>query len=252
MTETNSPTIEILAFSPHPDDAEIGCRGSLLLASRRGQRVGIVDLSDGERATRGCVEKRSLEREDASKRLGLSVRLGLGLPDTQISIDDASVRKIVEVLRDLRPQIILVPYPEDRHPDHVTAAALVRRATFLAGVGNIFDKPAHHVGALIYYMIHQPFSPSFVVDVSSVWSEAYSVLAAYESQFGLNDTETTESITALAHPGFMRTLEARAVYYGAMIGVGYGEPFWQPGPLSMRSLSDLNILNMNSGYCIYR
>ena len=231
-------SLDILAFSPHPDDAEIGCSGTLLLAARARQRVGIVDVTDGERATRGTVDSRRLERDDAARRLGLSARLSLGLPDTRVAADDDAVERTVRLLRTLRPRIVLLPYPEDRHPDHAATTALVRRAVFLAGVEKVFEGPPHRASAVMHYMIHTPFTPSFVVDVSAVWAERVHVLAAYGSQFGQAAGSDDAPSTALSHPSFMQALDARAIHYGAMIGVARGEPFWQPGPVFMRSLED--------------
>lgn len=72
--------LDVLAFSPHPDDAEIGCAGALALALRQGLRVGVADLTNGERATRGTPVGRATERDAATQTLGLSERIALGLP----------------------------------------------------------------------------------------------------------------------------------------------------------------------------
>ncbi len=231
--------IDILAFSPHPDDAEIGCSGALILAARAGQRTGIVDVTDGERATRGTPETRSLERAEASRRLGLATRLSLGLPDTLVAVDEDALGRVVEVLRTLRPRLVLLPYPEDRHPDHGATTELVRRAVFLAGVGKAFEGAVHRVGALVHYMIHGPFTPSLVIDVSSVWAERCHVLDAYGSQFYMRQDSGDAAETALSHPSFMQALDARAIHYGAMIGVVRGEPYWQPGPVPVHTLTDV-------------
>jgi bacillithiol biosynthesis deacetylase BshB1 len=235
---SHSPSLDILAFSPHPDDAEIGCGGSLLLAAWAGQRVGIVDVTDGERATRGTVDSRRLERDEAARRLGLSVRLSLGLPDTRVAVNDDAIERTVGLLRTLRPRMVLLPYPEDRHPDHAATTALVRRAVFLAGVEKVFEGPPHRAGAVVHYMIHEPFTPSFIVDVSAVWPERVHVLAAYGSQFGQVTGPDGAPSTALSHPSFMQALDARATHYGAMIGVARGEAFWQQAPVFMRGLAD--------------
>lgn len=234
-----SAGIDILAFSPHPDDAEIGCSGSLLLAAKAGQRAAIVDVTDGERATRGTPEIRRLEREEAARRLGLATRLSLGLPDTMVAVDESALGRVVEVLRRLRPRLVLLPYPEDRHPDHAATTELVRRAVFLAGVRKTFAGPAHRVGAVVHYMIHGPFTPSFIIDVSSVWAERRRVLEAYASQFGAHTVSGETEGTALSHPSFMQALDARAVHYGAMIGAARGEPYWQPGPVPVDTLTDV-------------
>jgi bacillithiol biosynthesis deacetylase BshB1 len=239
MTASPEADIDILAFSPHPDDAEIGCSGALLLAAGAGQRTGIVDVTDGERATRGTPEIRRAEREKAAQRLGLATRISLGLPDTLVAVDENALGRAVEVVRRLRPRLVLLPFPEDRHPDHGATTELVRRAVFLAGVRKAFEGPAHRVGAVVHYMIHAPFTPSFVIDVSAVWEERRRVLEAYGSQFGADAASDETGGTALSHPSFMQALDARAVHYGAMIGAARGEPYWQPGPVPVDTLTDV-------------
>jgi hypothetical protein len=86
-----------------------------------------------------------------------------------------------------------------------------------------------------------------VVDVTSAWSEKLRVLDAYRSQF--HREPGASPTTALDHPSFHTVLEARAVHYGAMIGVAFGEPYWQPGPVALRDLSDL--FTPSSGYNVY-
>lgn len=244
-------TFDILAFSPHPDDAEIGCGGALLLAAKAGQRTGIVDITDGERATRGTVDTRRLERDEATRRLGLSARISLGLPDAGVIVDDDALGRVVGLLRTLRPRIVLLPYPEDRHPDHAATTAMVRRAVFLASVEKVLEGAPHRAGVLIHYMIHEPFNPGFIVDVSAVWAERCHVLAAYGSQFGQAEGPDEARSTPLSHPSFMQALDARAIHYGAMIGVARGEPFWQQGPAFMRGLADAAPPNADGGYRMF-
>ncbi len=77
-------SLDILAVAAHPDDVELGCSGSLLLAARKGQSVAIADLSIGEMSTRGTVASRQAEADTAAHILGLGERRNLGLPDSKI------------------------------------------------------------------------------------------------------------------------------------------------------------------------
>ena len=47
--------IDILAFGAHPDDVELGAGGTLCKAVALGQKVVIIDLTQGELGTRGSV-----------------------------------------------------------------------------------------------------------------------------------------------------------------------------------------------------
>lgn len=234
---TTDTPVDILAFAPHPDDAELGCGGSLILAASQGLRVAVADLSAGEKSSRGTLADRDREKQQAAQLLGLSARFCLGLPDTDIGADPAHRTPLIELIRALRPRLVLAPYWDDRHPDHAAAGQLVRQACFLAGVGRVALGQPHRPEWLYFYMLHQPFEPSFVVDVSAVWERKMAAVRAYASQFQAARAEAT---TALSRPDFRRFLEARAIYFGAMIGAAYGEAFYLPGPAPLHHLPGLH------------
>jgi bacillithiol biosynthesis deacetylase BshB1 len=225
--------LDILAFSPHPDDAELGCGGSLILAADSGLNVAVADLSAGEMSSRGTAEERQGEKEEAADRLGLRSRILVGLPDGEIGTEPAHRLAVIQLIRETRPRLVLAPYGQDRHPDHVRASQLVKDACFLAGVGKIGTGGPYRPEWVYYYMIHHPFEPSFVVDVSSVWDRKMAAVAAYRSQFQSADGEFQ---TAISRPDFMRFVEARSIVYGAMIGAAYGEAFYLPGPVPLGGL----------------
>ena len=82
--------LDILAFAAHPDDVELTMGGTVLLQSRMGRKVGIVDLTRGELGTRGNAETRIAEANAAGKMLGIVVRENLGMKDGFIRNDEAS------------------------------------------------------------------------------------------------------------------------------------------------------------------
>ncbi len=225
--------LDVLAFSPHPDDAEIGCGGALALAARRGQRVGLVDLTDGERATRGSPERRAAEKEEATRTLGLSERIALGLPDGGLGQSREAIALVVDVLRDSSPRTVLVPNDVDRHPDHEEAARLVRRGCFEAGLGSVGNGALHRPAHQFSYMAHSPFDPSFVLDISEVWEQKQAAVTCYRSQFSPDGGETA---TALSGAGFLEVLEVRARWFGALIGARHGEPYLCRGPVPLDEL----------------
>ncbi len=197
-------------------------------------KTAIVDLSEGEKSTRGTVAVRRKEKAVAAERLGLSERLGLKLPDTQIGMSAAQEAKVVACLRKLRPRLVLAPYPEDRHPDHAETAHLFKRSGFLAGVGKVGRGSPHKIERLLHYCIHQPFTPSLVFDITSVWPDYQKGVDAYQSQFFGG-----AAATVLGDGHFLRSLEARARHYGAMVNAEYGEPYFSPAPLRFESPAGL-------------
>ena len=230
-------TLDILAIAAHPDDAELGCGGSLLLAARIGLRAAVVDLSAGEMSSRGTVESRAAEAEQAAGILGLSERRNLGLPDSKIGESSAeSLSALIQLIRDTRPRIVLAPYWEDRHPDHEAAGRLVKKACFFAGVAKVGDGVPFRPQRLFYYMLSYPFIPAFVLDISDVWERKLEAITTYRSQFQSSEGGIR---TAISEPGFLRLVEARAIWFGAMIGAAYGEPYYMPGPVPLVELPDM-------------
>jgi N-acetylglucosamine malate deacetylase 1 len=228
--------VDVLAVAAHPDDAELGCGGTLLVAAAHGYRTAVVDLTDGEASTLGSPEVRALERDRATEVLGLAIRERVGLPDGSVGTATDHRLAVVSAIRDLRPRVVLTPYPEDRHPDHAAAGRLAREACFFAAVRRIGEGDPHRVARLYHYMAHQPFTPTFVVDVSEVWDRKLEAVRAYATQFGGVDRPATE----IGGFGFLEILEARAVVHGAMIGVRRGEPFHALGPVAASLLPGLS------------
>ena len=228
-----SEPLDILAVSPHPDDAELGCAGSLMLATDKGLRIAVADLTEGERSSRGTVEERVQAKKKAGELMGLWARFSLGLPDTEIGTAPTHRLAVIQIIRETRPRIVLSPYLHDRHPDHAAACKLVQDACFFAGVAKVGEGRPHRPERLYYYMLHYltyPFTPSFVIDISPFWERKLAVLAAYGSQFQLAGDEVK---TAISRPEFMRFIEVKAAWFGAMIGVAYGEGFYTPGPVPL-------------------
>lgn len=215
--------LAVLAFGAHPDDVELGCGGLLALCARRGQPAGVVDLTRGEGASRGTVAERAREAVEAARILGLAVRENLGLPDLHLEDTLAVRRQVAEVIRRLRPRLVLAPLPTDRHPDHAAASAFVTAAAFLARLPRIeTDHPPHAPAAVLYYLIHEHVEPSFVVDISAVWEQKEAAVAAYRSQF---DSPMPEGYRFVGTADYHRATEARAGYWGAQIQVARGEAY---------------------------
>jgi len=230
--------IDVLAFAPHPDDAELGCAGGLILASDQGLSTAVADLSDGDMSSKGNLTQRNCEKEQAAEIMGLKKRFSLGLPDTAIGSDKNHLNALIDLIRQTRPRIVLAPYRHDRHPDHKAASRLVREACFFAGVRKLGGGTPHRPERICYYMLHyldQPFIPSFVIDISSVWERKMSAIKVYASQFQEDDGKTV-----LGTPEFKCFNQTKAAWFGAMIGAPFGEPYYTVGPLPMMKFPGLS------------
>jgi bacillithiol biosynthesis deacetylase BshB1 len=224
-------SLDVLAFSPHPDDAELYCAGTLLLLSREGRRVGIVDLTRGELSTRGTLESRAAETAEATRILGLDLRENLELPDGGIAGTPQQREHVIRALRQWRPRTVLLPYFEDRHPDHVHASRLVRDALFASGLAKVKSTDAGGRPQLpwrparaYYYMLSEDFSPSFIVDISDVQEQKMQAIRAYATQFHTG-AESGEPQTYISTPEFLQSLIGRAQRLGFHVGGQYGEGY---------------------------
>jgi len=227
--------IECVAFSPHPDDAELFCGGFLLMARRAGLRTAVVDLTAGELSTNGNPELRAKEAAGAGKVLGLDERRNLKIPDGNLANTFENRLKIINVVRDLQPGICLIPYWIDRHPDHEAASRLVRDALFASGLKKIQSgQKEHRPERNIYYMLHTPFEPDFVLDISEVFGEKMKAIRTYTSQF-TSDAGNSER-TYINQGDFLESIEIRARYYGYLSGCRYAEPYHSQELLKLKNI----------------
>ncbi|MCI0652479.1 MAG: bacillithiol biosynthesis deacetylase BshB1 [Planctomycetes bacterium] len=223
--------IDLLVVAAHPDDAELGIGGTLLVAKRLGYRTGIIDLSRGELSSRGDPATRAAETEAASRLLELDHRENFGLPDGAIRDDDRARALLAGAIRRLRPRVLLAPWREDLHADHAGAGLLVERTHYLGGAGKFAPGGEPHRAHVVgYYMHHTPFVPSIVIDITAVWQRRLEVMRAYRSQF--HQEGVSGPATKISQPHFPLALEGRARHYGFMAGCEFGEPIrWELPPL---------------------
>jgi bacillithiol biosynthesis deacetylase BshB1 len=229
------PELDYLVIAPHPDDAELGAGGAILLLRSQGASVGVLDLTDGEPTPYGSPEVRRRETEEASAVLGLSWRGNLGLPNRRLEADLDARARLAGTLRQLRPRYLFAPYWEDSHPDHVSASALVDAARFWAKLTRT-DLPGepHYPRRIFYYFsVHLRLHPrpSFVLDITPHLEAKMRAIACYRSQF-LEGRPTTP-------PTLLDDLRDRARYWGWAIGTGYGEPFVCREEVGLSGLRDL-------------
>ena len=223
-------TCDVLAFGAHPDDVELTVGGTVLSLVDQGYTVGIVDMTRGEMGTRGTPEIRAREAAEAARRLGVSVRRNLGLPDGRVALDDTSREEAIRVLRDLRPSLVLAPVEVDLHPDHQWTGRIVKEACFLAGLErwSTGQRP-HRPRTTLGYVTHTTVEPDVVIDITPFFTKKKEACLAYQSQF--HDPESNEPATYISSSGFWDWWEARARSYGHAIGVTYGEGLVHDGPV---------------------
>jgi bacillithiol biosynthesis deacetylase BshB1 len=227
--------LDTLVIAPHPDDAELGAGGTILLLRSQGQRVGVLDLTDGEPTPHGSPEIRRRETEAATAVLGLDWRGNLGLPNRRLVADLDARALLAGALRQLRPRYLFAPYWDDAHPDHVAATSLVEAARFWAKLTktDLPGEPHYPTKILYYFAIHLRIHPrpSFVLDISEHIEGKMKALACYHSQL-IQGRPTNP-------PTLLDDVRDRARYWGWAIGASYGEPFVCREEVGLRGLRDL-------------
>ena len=229
---------DVIAFGTHPDDAEIGCGGTLIKLADAGLRAVIVDLVRGELGTGGSSDIRAQEAADSSKIIGLHGRQNLELQDGDISSTMEAKRKVVETLRRWRPNAIFLPYWEDRHPDHSNASRLIYEATFLSGLMRFeTGQEPYRPTQLFYYMGWVEFTPTFIVDITEQAERKLEAIYAFSTQFRADAERGPQ--TRLTRPTTDWLLRSRMAHFGSHIHCKYGEGFLIRGHLEVANPLDL-------------
>jgi bacillithiol biosynthesis deacetylase BshB1 len=225
MTTATGSLVDILAIAAHRDDVEQTCGGTLLKMRAMGLETGILDLTQGEAGTRGSAGERAAEAAAAAQILGVPWREALDIPDGRVENTWENRLKIVRVLRDLRPRVVILPYWQGRHPDHYTTATLGYEACFVSGLARVETGAApHRPYKVIYASLYADVRPSFVVDITPFVEQRHQSLLAYRSQYA--NTEQGSALFVPEEEIRERTF-AEARHYGQLAGVRYGEPFVQ-------------------------
>lgn len=236
--------LDVLAIAVHPDDVELGCSGTLMVALQQGKTVGILDLTKGELGTRGTPEGRLREARAAADVMGISIRENAGMADGFFCNDEAHQRQIIPFVRKYQPDIVITNAFEDRHPDHGRAGNLVYDACFYSGLRKIETRDEN--GELqapwrpknVFHLIQDRYiKPDFVIDISEVMERKIQAIAAFESQFFVPEYGKNEPQSYISSPEFFEFVKARAREMGHAIGVEYGEGFTSHRALGIRDLS---------------
>lgn len=238
--------LDVLAVFSHPDDAELSVSGTLLKLKSQGYRTGVLDMTRGEMGTRGTPEMREQEAAEAARILKLDLRLNLGQPDGHVWPTEAARTAVVRVLRSHAPKVLLTTHWDDPHPDHANTCHIVREAARLATMARYDEaeqQPAVRMPALMHSLFSRRVVPSFIVDVSEFVEEKMAAIRAHASQF--YSAESSEPATRISDPAFLDQIESRMRYFGSLIGVKAGEPFYVREALNVDDPVELLTRPMN-------
>ncbi len=248
MAESNLQ-LDVLAIAAHPDDVELSAGGTLIKLAGLGYRTGILDMTRGEAGTRGTPELRRQEAERAAELLGLAVRENLELPDAHIWLNEESRVRLVRAIRRLRPRVIFTQHWDDAHPDHAHTAQLVREAMHIAGLTK-YDAEANQErwrpNCVAHFLFPRTVAPTFIVDICAEHERKWDAIRAHASQFhNPASPQNKEAQSRVSTPAFLREMEARDRYFGALINCEHGEAFYVREALNIADPVELLTRQMN-------
>ncbi len=235
--------LDILVIASHPDDAELGCSGTIAAHIAKGYKVGIVDLTQGEMGTRGTPEIRLQESKEAARILKLSARENLGYRDIYFLDDQEHQHKLIQIIRKYQPEIVLANAITDRHPDHGKGSNLATNACFMSGLRKIEtklngkDKDPWRPKFIYHYIQNNFIEPDFIVDITPYWQTKIESILAFRSQF--YDASNSEPQSFITDPEFLPFIEARARELGHRIFTKFGEGFTIERTVGVHDLFDL-------------
>lgn len=237
---------DILAIGVHPDDVELGCSGTLINETKKGKKVVIVDLTQGELGTRGTIETRYQEAANAAMIMGVHARENLKMRDGFFKNDEEHQLKLIAAIRKYQPDIVIGNVLHDRHPDHGRAGKLIADSCFLAGLSKIEtqnenqEKQARWRPSYVLHYIQDWYhEPDLLIDISDVFDQRMKAIEAYSTQFHTGENSHEGPQTYISTPDFLESVIARARMFGKRIGVKYAEGFISEKKIGIRNLDAL-------------
>jgi len=226
MTKISDTPMKVnaLAIAAHRDDIEITCGGLMIKLVDQGFRTGALDLTQGETGSLGDEKDRAAEAAEAARIMGFAYRGNLHFPDAAIEYGRAERLKIAQVIRDTRPELVVLPFWLQRHPDHLTACLLGYDACFLAGLQKLsgLTGDAWRPRKIIYCSSFHDHPHSFYVDISEQAERKLAAILSYKSQFGQGEAS---KMVFRPGVGITELLETTQRQYGLHVGVRYAEAY---------------------------
>lgn len=231
--------MDLLAFGPHPDDVELGMGGTLARHNAAGRLTALIDLTRGEMGSNGTPAQRVAEGEAAARILGCQWRRNLALPDRGLDCrDPEQLRKVVDAIRSVRPQVVAINWGVDRHPDHREACRLLEEAVFTAALRRYeTEYAAYRPAKVVYYFINDEAEPSFYVDITEFQAKKSESVFAHRSQFAVAEGEVETRLNRAG--GLPYLVESRDRFFGARIGVQYAEGFFTKQPRLVADITSI-------------
>ncbi len=220
--------MDLVAIVAHPDDADIFCGGTLAKHAARGDDVTVVYMTRGEYGGFDTTEAevagvREQEAEAAAEALGVDARF-LDFQDGRITYSLEHRLELVDVIRDLQPDVILTHFRDDMHPDHQATSRLVTDAYYMTSLPLVETDHDPWEPNNVYYFGKptSSFDPEYYVDISDHLSAKEDAILQHESQ--VEWLEAHGGIDA-EFDGLVEGVRAQGRTLGRTRGVAFAEGF---------------------------
>jgi N-acetylglucosamine malate deacetylase 1 len=241
--------LDLLAIGVHPDDVELGCSGVIINEVKRGKKVGVIDLTQGELGTRGTIETRYQEAANAAMIMGVDIRENLKMRDGFFVNDEAHQLKLIQAIRKYQPDVVIGNILSDRHPDHGRAGKLIADCSFYSGLAKIEtvgedgkSQARWRPRMVLQYLQDRFYEPDLLIDISDVFEQRMEAITAYSTQFHTSEMSKQGTQTYISSPEFLESVISRARVLGKRIGVKYAEGFLSEKKIGIRNLDDLVLI----------
>ncbi len=194
----------ILVFAAHPDDDIIGCGGSMAKQVKLGNKVSACYMTSGEAASLELSKKelariREKEARNACQVIGFHDVTFLRNPDGNLEYSQNNLKRLVELIRKKRPNVVYVHHQADGHQDHKTTFQLVNESLARARLHMFqeYEGPPWSSETVLAYEVWTPLSDfEYVEDISEFMDQKTDALKKHESQ--IKNVQFDEAFEGLA------------------------------------------------------
>jgi N-acetylglucosamine malate deacetylase 1 len=227
--------MNITVLGPHPDDQELAMGGTIALLAAGGHQVTLVDMTTGEPTPFGDEATRAREAAQAAAVLGVT-RVQAGFKNREVLYSLEARHRVAALLRQLRPDMLFLPYPQDAHPDHLAVTRIGEDARFDAKLTkSAIPGEPYYCRRIVYYFcthLRMIFPATFCVDVTAFWQKKLEAINCYQSQFYTGRTGEEKGAV-------VRYVQTLGAYYGGTIQQPHAEPFYTAEMLGLKGLNEV-------------